>query len=190
MEFHPVTKERWPHLEQLFECKGGPHHCWCMVWRDNENKRILLGKTGKKASMRRRVDEGVPVGLLAYADDTPVAWCSVAPRDTYKPLGGDDTKGGVWSLACFFIKREFRRTRLMEGLLQAAVRYAGENGAAYVEAYPVDPDSPSYRFMGFKPVFEKAGFKFVKMAGKRRNVMLLELTHAPSRDMSGARRCT
>jgi hypothetical protein len=31
------------------------------------------------------------------------------------------------------------------------------SGARYVEAYPVEPDSPSYRFMGFKTTFEKAG---------------------------------
>jgi hypothetical protein len=50
-----------------------------------------------------------------------------------------------------------------------------ESGARYVEAYPVEPDSPSYRFMGFKTTFEKAGFKFIKIKGKLRNVMLYEL---------------
>lgn len=44
-----------------------------------------------------------------------------------------------------------------------------------MEAYPVEPDSPSYRFMGFKQTFEKAKFNFIKKAGKRRNVMLLVL---------------
>lgn len=65
--------------------------------------------------------------------------------------------------------------RLTNQLLDVAIKYAKENGAEYVEAYPVEPDSPSYRFMGFKPTFEKAKFTFVKKAGKRRNVMLLEL---------------
>ncbi len=174
-KFCPVTAERWHHLEQLFECKGGPHHCWCMVWRNNENKKSMPGKTGKKASMKRRVDEGVTVGLLAYQNEIPIAWCSIASRNTYRPLGGDETISDVWSLVCFFIKREFRQTGLMSQLLHAAIQYADKSGAKYVEAYPVDPDSPSYRFMGFKPVFENAGFKFVKMAGKRRNVMLLNL---------------
>ena len=44
-----------------------------------------------------------------------------------------------------------------------------------LEAYPVEPHSPSYRFMGFISTFKKAGFRFVKKAGIRRNVMLLEL---------------
>jgi GNAT superfamily N-acetyltransferase len=147
-----------------------------MVWRTNENEKMFPGKSGKKASMKSRVDRGTPVGLLAYSDNEPMAWCSIAPRDTYKSLGGDETKDAVWSLACFFIKRSFRNMGLTSRLLAAAVEYARDNGAQYVEAYPVAPDSPSYRFMGFVPVFEKAGFQFVKSAGSRRNVMILSLT--------------
>lgn len=44
-----------------------------------------------------------------------------------------------------------------------------------VEAYPVDPESPSYRFMGFVEMFADAGFREVGMAGRRRHVMQLEL---------------
>jgi hypothetical protein len=36
------------------------------------------------------------------------------------------------------------------------------------EGCPVDPDSPSYRFMGFVPVFAEAGFQEVALAGSRR----------------------
>ncbi len=176
LEFVPVTEDCWTDFEEFFECKGGPHYCWCMAWRTNENRRALPGKSGKKASIKRRVHDGVPIGLLAYSGDQPIAWCSVAPRDTYRPLGGDETRDGVWSITCFFIKRPFRQQGVTSQLLQAAIRYAKEGGAKYVEAYPVDLESPSYRFMGVKPTFEKAGFQFVHKAGTRRNVMLLELT--------------
>ncbi len=176
LEFHPVTAERWGDFEQLFESKGGPHNCWCMAWRINENEKILAGKTGKKASIGNRVEHCIPIGLLAYFDSKPIAWCSIAPRDTFKPLGGDESKDGVWSLTCFFIARLYRNMGVMSRILAAAVDYAKDNGALYVEAYPVAPDSPSYRFMGFVPTFEKAGFRFVKSAGSRRNVMILALT--------------
>ena len=125
--------------------------------------------------MRRRVEDGIPIGILAYSNDEPVACCSIAPRETYRFLGGDETKEKVWSLVCFFIKRSHRRLGLSGRLLDAAVRYARENGAHYVEAYPVDPNSPGYRFMGFKRTFEKAKFKEIKKAGKRRTVMILDL---------------
>ena len=56
-------------------------------------------------------------------------------------------------------------------LIAGAVAHARENGATVVEAYPVDPDSPSYRFMGFVPVFAAAGFTDLGRPGKRRHVM-------------------
>lgn len=175
LEIHNVTKDRWRDFEELFECKGGPHNCWCMAWRNNENKHSIPGKSGKKLSIKRRIDEGVPVGILAYNNKIPIAWCSIAPRDTYRSLGGDDSVDNVWSLTCFFVKREFRCKGISTNLLNAAIEHAGKNGAKYVEAYPVEPDSPSYRFMGFTPMFEKAGFHFVKKAGCRRSVMLYQL---------------
>jgi len=175
LKFYPVTIDRWTDFEQLFESKGGPHNCWCTVWRVNENKTTMPAKAGKKASMHTRVKNGVPIGLLAYLDNKPIGWCSIAPRETYMKLGGDDTKEGVWSLVCFFIKRKFRNQGLTSRLIDAAIGYAKDNDAKYIEAYPVEPDSPSYRFMGFVPTFEKAGFQFVKSAGTRRNVMIFAL---------------
>lgn len=174
LEFYPVTQDRWKDFERLFESKGAPHNCWCTVWRYVEKKGSNPDKTEKKASMKARVDGGVSIGILAYADNEPIAWCSIAPRETYRSLSGCEAKEKVWSIVCFFIKRPFRNIGLSNLLLEEAIKYAKDNGAKYVEAYPVDPDSPSYRFMGFKPTFEKAKFTFVKKAGKRRNVMLLE----------------
>lgn len=78
----------------------------------------------------------------------------------------------VWSLTCFFIKREYRKQGLTRRLITEAIDYATSNGAKYVEAYPVEPDSPSYRFMGFRHVFEDMDFKFLHKAGKRRHVMI------------------
>jgi GNAT superfamily N-acetyltransferase len=146
-----------------------------MLWRTNENNKNIPGKAGKKASIKNRVDDGTAIGLLAYSDGEPVAWCSIVPRDTYKSPGGDETKKDVWSIACFFIKRSFRSMGVTSQLLAAAVDYAKNNGARYIEAYPVAPDSPSYRFMGVFPTFEKAGFQHVKPVGSRRNVMVLPL---------------
>jgi len=56
----------------------------------------------------------------------------------------------------------------------AAVEHARSRGACVVEAYPVDADSPSYRFMGFVPTFEQAGFDEVGRIGTRRHVFRLK----------------
>jgi hypothetical protein len=63
-------------------------------------------------------------------------------------------------------------------LLAAAIETARRHGASAVEAYPVDADSPSYRFMGFVPFFRSAGFTHVGRAGSRRHVMRLDLREA------------
>ena len=48
----------------------------------------------------------------------------------------------------------------------------GTLGAA--GAYPVNPNSPSYRFGGFVPFFEREGFREVGRLGSRRHVMRLD----------------
>lgn len=128
--------------------------------------------------MAARVDAGTPIGMLGYLDGTPVAWCSIAPRETYARLGGDEYPPdvAVWSVVCFFIQRRLRRRGLSRALLDAAVRHATTAGADIVEAYPVDPDSPSYRFGGFVALFAAAGFEERHMAGTRRHVMRLPVS--------------
>lgn len=132
----------------------------------------------RKAALKRQVDEGVPIGLLGCDGDEPVAWCSIAPRPTFRPLGGpeDDTidPERVWSIVCFFVRRDHRGQGVFRQLLEGAIAHAQAQGAV-LEAYPVAPDSPSYRFMGFVPNFEAAGFEEVGRAGTRRHVMRLRL---------------
>jgi GNAT superfamily N-acetyltransferase len=170
-----VDKDVWPDLEHLFESRGGPKACWCMVWRATPVEARSADGPSRKKALRRRVLDDVPVGLLAYSDGQPVAWCSVAPRPTYRRLGGldygDVPESAVWSIVCFFVSLSVRGTGIFRKLLVAAVDHAHRCGAMVVEAYPVDPDSPSYRFMGFVSNFAEAGFEEVAAAGARRHVM-------------------
>ena len=177
-EFREVDAERWPDLELLFESRGGPKYCWCMLWRAMPGSR--RGDAGaKKEALAQRVQSGVPVGILGYRDGEPAAWCSIAPRPTYRDLGGATDAAGmadsVWSVVCFFVARSSRGEGLAHRLIGAAVALARARGASVVEAYPVAPDSPSYRFMGLTSWFEAAGFRAVGTAGSRRHVMRLAL---------------
>jgi len=171
----PVDESTWPDFEALFESKGCPSYCWCMAWRMTKDELKQNTSPKRKQFIHQRVQSGTPIGLLGYVDDEPIAWCSIAPRESYQRLGGDEALDNVWSLACFFIKRDFRKQGLVQRLIEEAGNYAKQNGAKYLEAYPVEPDSPSYRFMGFIKNFQKAGFDFVKMAGTRRHVMTRKL---------------
>ncbi len=128
-----------------------------------------------KEAMRQRIASGGRVGLLAYVDGEPAAWCSVAPRETFVRLGGfeqpGESEGTVWSITCFYVRNAFRHRGLMDRLIEEAARHAREHGASVIEAYPVEPDSPGYRFCGFVPVFMAHGFSEVGRAGLRRHVM-------------------
>ena len=143
-------------------------------------RRRRRGDAGaKKEALTQRVQSGAPVDILGYRDGKPAAWCSVAPRPTYRDLGGaPDTAGmadSVWSVVCFFVARSSRGEGLAHRLIEAAVAHAQARGASVVEAYPVEADSPSYRFMGLTSWFEAAGFRRAGTAGIRRHVMRLAL---------------
>ena len=170
-----VDKNTWGDFEKLFKSKGAPNYCWCMAWRMTKDELKNNNSTTRKKFIKQRVSSHTPIGLLAYTENEPIAWCSIAPRETYNRLGGDETLEDVWSIACFFIKKDYRDQGLIDFLIDSAKKYAKKNGAKYLEAYPVKPDSPSYKFMGLIQTFEKADFKFVKNAGTRRHVMTYKL---------------
>ena len=176
LTFRPVDPSRWPDFEHLFEARGGPKTCWCMHFRRDEHGRTPRAKGNRKRAMEWRTKSGIPAGLLAYdASDEPVAWCSVAPRETLVNHGGVDLPGEdparVWAITCFYVKSGIRGQGIMSRSIEEAAGHARRNGGTSLEAYPVVPDSPSYRFCGFTPAFEKLGFMEVGRAGLRRHVM-------------------
>ena len=176
LTFFPVDVNRWTDLVQLFECRGGPHYCWCMVWRRMIPGKDRSKKTDKKTSLEALVKKGMPIGILGYKDQTPIAWCSVGPRNSFRNLGGDPGLSNVWSLVCFYVKREHRGETIAQKLLEEAIRYAQVNGADYLEASPVQSGSPSYRFMGFLSLFKRSGFKFSGKVGSRRHIVIKRLS--------------
>jgi GNAT superfamily N-acetyltransferase len=175
LEVRPVMQANRAEFEAFFSAPGAPHYCWCMVWRRTSAEAKTNDPASRKRQMLARIADGVPVGVIAYAAGEAVGWVSVAPRETYRNLGGPEAEAGerIWSIACFYVPRKKRGEGLVRRLIAAAVAHAQREGATVVEAYPVPADAPSYRFMGFVPVFAEAGFTDVGMAGKRRHVMRL-----------------
>jgi GNAT superfamily N-acetyltransferase len=175
--FEPVTAANRDAFERFFSAPGAPKHCWCMVWRRTAAEAKLQAPAERKRMMLERIAAGMPVGLIAYDGAEAVGWVSIAPRDTHRALGGPPAEPGevIWSLVCFYVPRRRRGAGLVRRLLAGAIDHARSNGATIVEAYPVDRESPSFRFMGFVPVFASAGFRDLGMTGTRRHVMRLKL---------------
>ncbi|MBI3360916.1 MAG: GNAT family N-acetyltransferase [Chloroflexi bacterium] len=148
LTIRPLTPSRWRDLETLFGKSGAYGGCWCMWFRVTHSQFAKQRNAGSKRAMKKIVNSGEVPGLMAYSSDTPVGWVSVAPREAFPALDRsrvakrvDDQL--VWSIVCFFVAKQYRRTGVTVELLKAAVEYARAHGAKIVEGYPIEPKKGS-----------------------------------------------
>ena len=179
-QFYPLRKNNWKNFETLFGERGACGGCWCMSWLLPKKEFDANKGAGNKRKMKKLVDSNSEPGILAYFNNEPVGWCAIAPRENYIRLENsrvlkrvDEEK--VWSIPCFFIKKEFRRKGLSTEILKAAAEYCKLKGVEVVEGYPAEPYSnnipAAFAWTGFPSSFLKAGFKEVIRRSKSRPIM-------------------
>ncbi|MBE0571893.1 MAG: GNAT family N-acetyltransferase [Ignavibacteriaceae bacterium] len=178
--FYPVTKENWKDFEKLFGEKGACAGCWCMYWRMKRKDYDAQRGSGTKKKMKSIVESGIIPGILAYDDDKPVGWCSVAPREDFPVLENSrvlkriDNKP-VWSIVCFFILKEYRNKGLSVELLNAAKAFVKMKKGKIIEGYPVEPKSGKtadvFAWTGLSSAFKKAGFTEIIRRSETRPIM-------------------
>jgi ribosomal protein S18 acetylase RimI-like enzyme len=187
IEVRPASAERWADVERLMQTPGDPETCWCQVFRvlreDWDQRPVELNRD----DLRTLVESGRRPGLVAYEDDEPVGWCAVAPLTDYlrfasspfiaaaRPDGDDPS--GRWMVTCFVVVPAARGAGLVETMLTAAVDHARANGAAGVEAIPLDVDraehvTPDELFSGTLTAFEEAGFERLAQLGPDRTLVV------------------
>jgi GNAT superfamily N-acetyltransferase len=183
LTYHPLTPDRWSDFETLFGNNGACGGCWCMAWRLTTKEFKEKQGAPNHRAMKKIVQAQTPPGLLAYDGNEPVGWIAFAPREVFVRLQGsrilapvDDQP--VWSIVCFFIRKDHRNQGLSAELLKAAAKLAKKNKAKILEGYPHDLKKdlpPPFVWTGLVSAFHKAGFEEVARRSAARPIMRLKL---------------
>lgn len=178
LTIHPATAQRWGDVVALAGPSGFYAGCWCAWWRTTSARFDALSGDERRDLLHDLVAAGdPPPGLLAYDGEEPVGWVAVAPRDAYgrmqrsPKLRPVDDAGGVWMISCFVVRRSHRGRGVARTLLEAAVGFAREHGAAHVEGVPIDTAGRSRGaatlYTGVLSTFESIGFVEIARRGGR-----------------------
>lgn len=178
MSFEPLGKNNWDKFTKLFGEKGACGNCWCMYYR-LKKKDFETGKKNdlNKSRMEKLVWEERPTGILGMFNEEAIAWCAFAPREDYVKLENSrvhkriDDKP-VWSIPCFFVKKNFRNSGVSLAMLKGVIKYAGKMDIKILEAYPLIPTKgklpDAFVWVGLYKSFERAGFEIVDRKSKNR----------------------
>jgi ribosomal protein S18 acetylase RimI-like enzyme len=172
LTLHPLTPERWPDLEALFNAKGCSvaRGCWCMYYRRSGQRGPLPKGTthaqANRAELKALAGSGESPGLIGYRGKVPVGWVSLGPREDYAKLRRSPVMKAVdelpvWSIICFVVPSQYRGQGVARALLAGAIAYARKRGVALLEAYPVDKPRRSNddsMWFGAKSMYDAAGF--------------------------------
>jgi GNAT superfamily N-acetyltransferase len=187
-DIRPVTARQLDDLAELFCTNGTTRGCWCMYFiagRDEFGAGYGAGNRSRFEALTR--ENRQPMGLLAYVDGAPAAWCAAGPRSRYPRTIGPRAKvlarrdpredDDVWLVPCFFVRVGERRAGLTTALLEQAVELAAANGAPAIEGFPRaagQPPSPD-DYLGREEVFTSCGFRPIDRPTPRRVVMRRDL---------------
>jgi GNAT superfamily N-acetyltransferase len=170
MDIEPLSAETWPALEALFSRGGDPKWCFCMFWRKPGSNWSNTTADENRADLRALVGQDPAPGLVALRDGAAVGWVGLGPREVFGRLARSRTipqlpGDGVWTVNCFVVAREARRSGVAGALLAAAVTYAREHGARVLEGYPVatqgDRITSAAAYTGTLGMLERGGFEVV-----------------------------
>lgn len=182
-----LRRTDWPVIETLFGANGACGGCWCMWWRvpmGGKTWDAAKGARNRKA-FRELVESGAASGVLAFDGDTPVGWCSIAPRSVFPRLERSralqrEWDAATWSLNCLYVPARHRDRGVARHLVAAAVEFAKACGAAEIEAYPQvvragERQAGAFVWTGVPGLFEPLGFRPVVKPERGRSLYLLPL---------------
>lgn len=184
IKLKPLSGSNWNQFELLMGKNGGCGGCWCMTFRLSAKEFTANKFNGNKKRMKEIVEAGRPTGLIATLHQEPLGWIAWAPREDYIKIENSrsfkriDDKP-VWSITCFFIKKEYRRKGFSRALIKMAIEHARKKKIGILEAYPAIPYQdkvpPPFLWTGILSAFLENGFEIVRLSGKSRAMVRLDL---------------
>jgi GNAT superfamily N-acetyltransferase len=179
LTIRPLTAARVDDVKTVTRGTWGAT-CWDLFPRYSAAQQRELGISGgapgttedrRRAALaklaRRRKNSA---GLVAYRAGEPVGFISLGPRSDFSRIENSRATPPVddvpaWVIPCITVRHGHRGQGVALAMLRAAVAYAGQRGAAAVEAYPRSDSKrihDDYAFFGTKAMFEKADFRQVR----------------------------
>jgi GNAT superfamily N-acetyltransferase len=164
-----LTPERWVDFERLFGPRCVCAGCWCMyMYRELPNADFkALAYQGTKAAQEATVRSSCVPGSPVYAGGEAVGWIAVEPRRAYLRLANSRVlkpvdAQPVWSVTCFFTRRDMRGRGVSVALLNAAIQHGRRRAGRLVEGYPMGPGQcklpAPFAYTGLASAFRRAGF--------------------------------
>ncbi|MFD4959838.1 GNAT family N-acetyltransferase [Microbacterium sp. NPDC058389] len=191
LRFVAANETPWDDLQAILT--GAAKRCQCQRQRLGDHDWWYMPETERAAILRAETHCGDPratetIGIVAYQDDEPVAWCAVDRRGVYGRLRGspvpwqgrdeDPDDPAVWAIACLVVRKGHRGQGLTYPLVAAATEFARDRGATAVEGYPMLTAGRKVIWdeLSVGPVgpFVAAGFREVTHPTTRRLVMRLD----------------
>lgn len=183
---HPATADRWDDVVRVFESGAIANRCWCQWVRKTQQQARDDGPAGNRASLRALIDTGEVPGLIAYADQDPVGWCSVGAKSSFgrlrrstalTPTAEDPSPEGTWATLCFYVAPGHRGEGVARALLRGALAYAQQIGACAYEGYPVQTGGREVNtdsaYPGTDQLLADEGFREVPSAAPGRSSQII-----------------
>jgi GNAT superfamily N-acetyltransferase len=200
IEYREIGPDDWPAIAQLFGKRGACGGCWCMHWRREKGGKAWEAVKGEpnRRAFQKLVTVGAAHGIIAFDGPRPVGWCSFGRREEFPRLErtksfqptekhpglikyGERYAERVWSINCLFLIPEYRRRKLSQGLVKAAVQAIRRERGGLIEAYPVTLTKDgkqlpaAFSYTGPEVLFQRLGFVEVQRLAATRPLYCLEL---------------
>lgn len=165
----------------LFEaCQS---QCYCRWWQFEGSKNEWLDRCFNTPLRNRDeqlslVREHAPEskGLMALEGDLALGWMKLVPRAQMRKLFRQGpyrrltpaVDNATWSIGCFLVRPEYRRTGIARALVLACDAFVEQWGGQAIEAYPRRADHRLHdeeAWMGTADLFESCGFREVAGEG-------------------------